>query len=82
MAGGPSAPAFSDQAAAVFSAATKHLLGVRYAPVAVASPVVAGINYAFFCNGSVVYPGGPNEAFIIKIYAPPQGDPVIKGSTG
>lgn len=68
----------SKEAAAVFAAATKNLLGVKYTPVAVATQVVAGCNYAFFCNGTVVYPNAPNEAFIITIFAPLKGGPVIR----
>ncbi len=62
---------------AVFRKALQGLLGVDYTPVAVASQVVEGMNYDFFCNAKVVYPGASNEAAMVSIYAPLKGDPHI-----
>lgn len=59
----------------VFAIALKGLTGVGYHPVAVATQVVAGINYDFFCNAKVVYPGASNESAMVRIYAPATGDP-------
>lgn len=71
----------SAQASEVFVTATKGLLGVTYTPLAVATQVVAGTNYMFFCNAQVVYPNAPNEAVLMTIFSPLQGDPVIKDIT-
>lgn len=61
----------------VFEKATEFLLGVSYEPVAFATQVVAGTNYRFFSNATVVYPNAPNTAVMIEIYQPLQGDPYI-----
>lgn len=62
---------------AVFEAAMKGLMGVRYEPVAVATQVVAAINYDFFCNARVVYPGATNESAMVRILNPATGEPHI-----
>lgn len=61
----------------VFEKALKGLKGVDYSPTAVASQVVSGVNYSFFCNAKGVYPGALNEGAMIEIYKPLQGDPHI-----
>lgn len=50
-----------------------NLLGVDYSPIAVASQLVAGVNYSFFCNAKVVGPNTPNEAVMILVYVNPEG---------
>ncbi len=69
----------SQEEQAVFKKATERLLGVQYAPVAVATQVVNGINYSFFCNTKGLYVNAPNQAAMVDIYAPPGGDPHITG---
>jgi hypothetical protein len=71
----------SPEATAVFKKALNGLVGVDYIPLAVATQVVSGTNYRFFCNAKVVYPDAPNEAAIIQIYQPLQGDPHIVSIT-
>lgn len=61
----------------VFEKALANLLGVKYAPVAVATQPVAGTNYSFFCNVQGLYANAPNEAAMVLIYAPLAGDPHI-----
>lgn len=56
-------------------------IGVNYTPLAVATQVVSGINYRFFCNAQVVYPEAPNDAVITQIYKPLNGDPHITSIT-
>lgn len=56
-----------------FEEAMKPLLGVDYEPVAVASQVVNGINYAFFCNSTVVAPGAPTRPAMVSIFKPREG---------
>lgn len=58
----------------VFNKALNGLVGVGYEPLLVATQVVAGINYRFFCNAKVVYPNAPYYAAIILIFKPLQGD--------
>ncbi len=64
----------SDEETAIFNAALDGLLGVKYTPVAVASQVVSGTNYCYFCNAQAVYPGATNEAATVHIYKPLSGD--------
>jgi len=49
-------------------------IGVRYSPVAVATQVVAGTNYAFFCNANRPVGSPYNNAAIIYIHAPLPGE--------
>ena len=65
------------EAATVFKTATQGLVGVSYEPIAVATQIVSGTNYSFFCNAKTVYPGSPNEAALIKIFQPLEGTPRI-----
>jgi len=69
----PYSTTISSDAQKVFDAVIKPLMGVHYTPLAVATQVVAGLNYRFFCNYKVVYPNSPNEAAIVEIYQPVQG---------
>ena len=64
----------SPEAKKVFDTALKGLTGVKYTPVAVATQVVSGVNYCFFCNAKVVYPNAPNKAAMVLVYAPPDKD--------
>lgn len=73
----PYSTSISQDEEKVFKAATKGLLGVDYIPLAVATQVVAGINYKFLCNAKGVYPNAPDEAAIIEIYQPLEADPII-----
>ncbi|MBP1639065.1 MAG: hypothetical protein H6Q17_648 [Bacteroidetes bacterium] len=65
----------------VFKKALQGLVGVNYAPLAVAKQLVSGMNYRFFCNAQAVYPGAANEAAIVQIYKPLTGDPHITSIT-
>jgi hypothetical protein len=67
----------STETQTVFDTAFKGFVGVKYTPVAVATQVVAGVNYSFFCNAKVVYPNAPDEAAMVLIYAPPNMPPHI-----
>ncbi|MEL7020767.1 MAG: hypothetical protein AAGK47_04110, partial [Bacteroidota bacterium] len=42
-------------------------VGVDYTPIAVATQVVAGTNYAFLCNAKAVVPGSSNKLALVKI---------------
>lgn len=63
----------------VFKKATGQLMGVHYSPVAVATQVVRGIKYSFFCNTRAVHPNAPNNAAMVDIYAPVEGEPHVTG---
>ncbi|MPQ48037.1 hypothetical protein GCQ56_13605 [Marinifilum sp. N1E240] len=69
----PYSSKISNEELNVFINATKEILGVHYTPVAVASQVVSGVNYRFFCNAKDVYPNAINEAALIEIYKPLDG---------
>ena len=64
----------------VFNTAFEGFVGVKYIPVAVASQLVSGTNYSFFCNSKAVYPNAPWEPALVDIYAPLEGDPHITQS--
>ena len=64
----------SPEAMKAFEKALEDIIGVDYTPVAVATQIVAGTNYAFFCNGQVVAPDTPNEAFLIRIFVSLSGE--------
>jgi hypothetical protein len=71
----------SDEAKKAFETAFKGFVGVNYTPLAVATQVVAGTNYSFFCNAKGVYPGAINEGAMILIYSPAGGKPHIVSIT-
>ncbi|MFM2486212.1 hypothetical protein [Celerinatantimonas yamalensis] len=52
----------------VFTKAMKGFTGVDYSPIAVATQVVEGTNFAFFCNAKGVYPEATVFPAIIHIY--------------
>ena len=66
---------------AVFKTATAGLVGVDYVPEVVSTQVVAGMNYRFLCQATVVYPGAqPYQAFV-TISAPLNGQPHVTSIT-
>ena len=70
----PYSTTISADAKKVFDSVIKGLIGVKYSPLAVATQVVSGTNYRFFCNSQGGYPGALNDAVIIQIYQPLQGE--------
>jgi len=68
----------SEEETKVFNEAFKGFVGVQYNPVAVASQVVAGVNYRYFCNARAVIPDPQNQAAIVSIYKPLNDTAVIK----
>ena len=56
-----------------------NLSGVKYTPLAFATQVVAGTNWCFLAQGTIVYPGNPEFAALIYIYEPLQGEPYVTG---
>ncbi|MEM7536855.1 MAG: hypothetical protein AAF639_32040 [Chloroflexota bacterium] len=51
--------------------------GKTYTPVAVATQVVSGTNYDFFCNTKVAGQGKFNEIAMVSIYEPVSGEPEV-----
>ena len=52
---------------AIFNYAMKDHLGVRFTPLAVASQVVAGMNYIFICSGIPVVLHPEAKLYAVKI---------------
>ncbi len=69
----------SKEAGEIFDKVLQGLTGVKYEALSVATQVVAGTNYSFFCNAQIVYPKAPYYPVLIEVYAPlpGQGDPHI-----
>ncbi len=58
---------------AIFVSAFENFVGVNYEPIAVATQVVAGTNYAFFCNATPVYPGASSSPTMVTIFKSLEG---------
>ena len=63
---------------AVFKETMAGLAGVGYEPLVVRKQVVAGMNYEYFCNARVVYPGTEWYPAMVLIHKPLKGSAVIK----
>lgn len=70
---GPFTTKLSPEAAKAFNEALERLVGVKYEPLAVAQQLVAGMNYAFFCNASIVVPGATPYPVMLNVYKPLDG---------
>jgi len=64
----------SHEARKAFDTALHGFVGVRYKPLAVATQIVAGTNYCFLCEATVVYPGATPHAAKVYIYQPLEGN--------
>jgi hypothetical protein len=69
----------NDQEKKVFEQAMHDLVGVKYTPLAVATQVVEGVNYKYFCNAVGVYPGAMVHGALVNIYQAPNGIPTVTG---
>ncbi|WP_163835260.1 hypothetical protein [Spartinivicinus ruber] len=74
---GPFTCNIDQQAKVAFSEAFEHFVGVKYEPVSVASQVVSGTNYAYFCNATPVYPGATTYPAMVTVYKPLDGQACI-----
>jgi hypothetical protein len=63
----------------LFKKVTETIVGVDYEAVAVATQVVAGTNYKFFCNARIVYPEAPYYTAMVIVFQPlpGQGDATV-----
>ena len=67
-------PAITDEVKAVFDKGMEGLVGVDYVPVALlGTQVVAGTNYAFLCQGTVVVPDAVPAWKIVFLYQDLEG---------
>ena len=67
--------AITPELQATFDKAMEGLVGVNYTPLMLlGTQVVAGTNYAFLCQGTVVYPGAGAQWFVVYIYEDLQGN--------
>ena len=64
-----------EEAMRVFNIATDGILGINLSPVAVATQIVAGTNYGFFCNANYATKPAFNLAVMVYIYQPLKGGP-------
>lgn len=69
----------SAQAQAAFDEAIGEIVGVTYSPVAVASQVVKGMNYAFFCNADTATLPHLSSAAMVNINQEPGGPAKVTG---
>lgn len=68
-------PQITEDLQAIFDKGLEKLLGVHYTPVALlGTQVVAGANYAFLCQATVVAPNADPEWKIVFLYRDLQGD--------
>ena len=62
--------AMTDKLKAIFEKALEGNLGVKYTPIAcLGTQVVAGTNYCFLAQGTVVYPDAVPQFKLVYVYA-------------
>ncbi len=65
----------TDELREIFDKATETLTGVNYVPKKlIATQLVAGMNYKFLCDATVVYPGAKAHEAILIIYKDLKGN--------
>lgn len=71
-------PAITEEQRAIFEKALAELVGVNYVPIAcLGTQVVAGRNYCFLAQATVVYPDALPKYVLIYVYADLQGNAQI-----
>jgi len=71
-------PAMDDARSAVFAKALNELVGVNYVPVAcLGTQIVAGRNYCFLAQATVVYPDAQPKYVLIYVYEDLEGHATI-----
>ena len=71
--------ALTDEDRAVFAQALEGLMGVKYAPVSVATQVVAGINYRFTAAVTPVVPNAVSYSVHIFVFRSLSGEVELTG---
>lgn len=64
----------SNEEMQIFKKATKDLTGVGYEPVAVATQVVSGMNYNYFCNATVADQSQTTYPAMLEVTQTSSGD--------
>ncbi len=65
----PDSPVVTDEAKAALDKSLEKLCGVFYKPVALLSTqIVAGTNYCFLCESTVVYPGAEPTYALVYVF--------------
>ena len=68
-------PAMTDELRAIFEKALEGMLGVNYIPVAcLGTQVVAGTNYCFLAQATVVYPDAMPKYVLVYVYCDLSGN--------
>lgn len=62
----------------LFEETLKNYVGVGHRPLAVATQVVSGTNYAFLCEAKIIHPETIPYNDIVVIYQPLEGKPILK----
>jgi len=57
----------------LFNKATKDLMGVNYQPIAVATQVVSGTNYSYFCNATITNQSQDTYTAMVDLHQQPDG---------
>ena len=79
----PADPTVTAELTAVFDKGIEGLLGVNYVPVVfLGSQVVAGTNYAFLCQATLVVPDAVQEWAIVYLYQDLEGNISVLDITG
>lgn len=74
---GPFTTKLSPEATQAFREATEKLVGVKYEPLASAQQVVAGTNFAYFCNATIVVPGASAYPAMVTVFKPLEGPAAV-----
>ena len=71
-------PALTDELKAIYEKGLEGLVGVDYTPIALlGTQVVAGMNYCFLSQGTVVYPGSTPMYMLVFLYADLSGNVTV-----
>ena len=71
-------PALTDELIAIYEKGMEGLVGVDYTPIALlGTQVVAGTNYCFLSQGTVVYPGSTPMYMLVFLYADLSGNVTV-----
>lgn len=62
----------------IFKDTLAAYVGVGRTPLAVATQIVSGMNYAFLCDSKIVVPEAVPYNDIVVIYKPLKGEPILK----
>ena len=85
-------PTLTDELRAIYEKGLAELVGVNYVPIALlGTQVVAGTNYCFLSQGTVVYPGSTPMYMLVYLYKDLSGNvsllrienmPIVAGDDG